>query len=46
MDRNAPKYLLDTPEKAYEESRELIKKWHNKKKVKICHYSKICPYLN
>lgn len=30
MDQNAPEYLLDTPEKAYKESRALIEKWRNK----------------
>ncbi|MBE9538063.1 MAG: guanine deaminase, partial [Proteobacteria bacterium] len=29
MDRNAPDYLLDTPESGYEDSRALIEKWHN-----------------
>lgn len=28
MDRNAPSFLTDTPEKAYEESKALIQKWH------------------
>ncbi len=28
MDRNAPDYLLDTPESSYEHSAELIDKWH------------------
>ena len=30
MDRNAPKFLRDTPQSSYEESKELIKRWHNK----------------
>ncbi len=30
MDRNAPEALLDTPEKAYDESKSLIEKWHKK----------------
>lgn len=29
MDRNAPSYLTDTPEAAYEESKKLIQKWHH-----------------
>lgn len=29
MDRNAPDFLTDTPETAYEESKQLIQKWHN-----------------
>lgn len=28
MDRNAPEPLLDTPQRAYDESKELIEKWH------------------
>jgi guanine deaminase len=30
MDRNAPEYLLDTPELAYDDSKELILKWQGK----------------
>lgn len=30
MDRNAPDYLQDTPKSSYEDSKKLIKKWHNK----------------
>ena len=30
MDRNAPDYLIDTPESGYKESKELIEKWHKK----------------
>lgn len=30
MDRFAPDYLMDTPESGYSQSKELIKKWHNK----------------
>ena len=29
MDRHAPDYLTDTPETAYEDSKELIERWHN-----------------
>lgn len=28
MDRNAPEFLLDTPELAYEQSLELLEEWH------------------
>jgi len=31
MDRNAPKSLLDTPESAYIDSKDLIETWHNKR---------------
>lgn len=30
MDRNAPDFLLDTPETSYQESKQLIQKWHKK----------------
>lgn len=30
MDRNAPDGLLDTPQRAYDESKALISKWHGK----------------
>jgi len=30
MDRNAPENILDTPESGYNDSKELIEKWHNK----------------
>jgi guanine deaminase len=30
MDRNAPDYLLDTAASSYEESRQLIEKWHGR----------------
>lgn len=33
MDRNAPEYLLDTPESSYKDSKELIEKWHGKDRL-------------
>src|SRR5690554_3581458 len=33
MDRNAPEYLLDTPESSYIDSRALIEKWHGKDRL-------------
>ncbi|ABZ75234.1 Guanine deaminase [Shewanella halifaxensis HAW-EB4] len=30
MDRNAPDYLVDTPETSYSESKALIEKWHKR----------------
>ena len=32
MDRNAPEYLIDSVNSAYDDSKHLIKKWHNKKR--------------
>lgn len=34
MDRNAPDFLLDTPETAYEESKHLIQKWHKRGRLR------------
>ncbi len=34
MNRNAPEYLLDNPVSAYDESRQLINKWHGKKRLR------------
>ncbi|MBD2314886.1 guanine deaminase [Desertifilum sp. FACHB-1129] len=33
MDRHAPDYLTDTPESAYQDSKELIQKWHNQDRL-------------
>lgn len=33
MDRNAPAYLLDTPEQSYIHSKQLIEKWHGKNRL-------------
>ncbi len=34
MDRNAPDYLCDTAESAYEETKALIQKWHKKGRLR------------
>ncbi|MEM0954748.1 MAG: guanine deaminase [Pseudomonadota bacterium] len=36
MDRNAPEYLLDTPESGYADSKALIERWHGKGRL---HYA-------
>lgn len=36
MDRNAPDYLTDTPESAYNDTKELIEKWHHRGRL---HYA-------
>lgn len=36
MDRNAPDFLTDTAESSYEDSKELIERWHNKGRL---HYA-------
>ncbi len=33
MDRNAPDYLVDTPETSYTESKALIQKWHGRNRL-------------
>lgn len=33
MDRNAPENLLDTPTSSYEDSKQLIEKWHKKERL-------------
>src|SRR5215831_9207031 len=33
MDRNAPEKLLDTPKTGYDDSKALIKKWHNRDRL-------------
>ncbi len=33
MDRNAPAYLLDTPESSYEDSAALIERWHGSERL-------------
>ncbi len=33
MDRNAPEFLLDTPESGYNDSLELIEQWHEKQRL-------------
>ncbi|HBM15995.1 MAG TPA: guanine deaminase [Lentisphaeria bacterium] len=43
MDRNAPAYLLDTPEKAYEETDCLINKWHNKNRLRYAITPRFAP---
>ncbi len=34
MDRNAPDFLLDTPESSYTETKALIEKWHKKGRLR------------
>jgi guanine deaminase len=43
MDRNAPDYLLDTPESAYEDSKDLITKWHGKNRLKYAITPRFAP---
>lgn len=43
MDRNAPDYLLDTPNSSYEESKKLIEKWHNKSRLKYAITPRFAP---
>ena len=43
MDRNAPTDLLDTPKKSFDESENLIKKWHNKNRIKYAITPRFAP---
>lgn len=43
MDRNAPDYLLDTPESAYQESKALIEQWHGKGRLRYALTPRFAP---
>jgi guanine deaminase len=43
MDCNAPKYLLDNPIDAYNDSKQLIKKWHNNSRLKYALSLRFAP---
>lgn len=43
MDRNAPDYLLDTPESSYKDSKALIEKWHNHKRLQYAITPRFAP---
>jgi guanine deaminase len=43
MDRNAPDALTDTAKKGYDESKDLIKKWHNKGRQLYCVTPRFAP---
>lgn len=43
MDRNAPNYLVDTPETAYSDSKKLIEKWNNKGRLKYAVTLRFAP---
>jgi len=43
MDRNAPEYLVDTPENAYHESKALIERWHGKGRLRYAITPRFAP---
>ncbi len=43
MDRNAPEYLLDTPETAYSESKALIEQWHDRDRLSYALTPRFAP---
>lgn len=43
MDRNAPKELLDTPESGYQQSKELIEKWHGRDRLQYAVTPRFAP---
>lgn len=43
MDRNAPSALLETPEESYQQSRELIMRWHNRGRLSYALTPRFAP---
>ncbi|MEH6570185.1 MAG: guanine deaminase [Halioglobus sp.] len=43
MDRNAPDYLVDTPQSSYEDSKALIEKWHDKGRLRYAVTPRFAP---
>ncbi len=43
MDRNAPDALLDTPQQGYDETKELIGRWHNNGRQLYCVTPRFAP---
>lgn len=43
MDRNAPDFLLDTSESAYQDSKALIEKWHNRGRARYAVTPRFSP---
>ncbi|MDH3995097.1 MAG: guanine deaminase, partial [Gammaproteobacteria bacterium] len=43
MDRNAPDYVLDTPESSYADSKALIKKWHGRGRLSYAVTPRFAP---
>jgi guanine deaminase len=43
MNRNAPDYLLDTTQSGYDDSKALIRKWHNKGRLMYCITPRFAP---
>lgn len=43
MDRNCPEYLRDTPEQGYEESQDLIERWHGKGRLSYAITPRFAP---
>ncbi|MDI6937047.1 amidohydrolase family protein, partial [Serratia sp. Se-PFBMAAmG] len=43
MDRNAPAYLTETPEESYQDSRELIERWHQRGRLSYALTPRFAP---
>ncbi|WP_082653088.1 guanine deaminase [Aureimonas sp. AU22] len=43
MDRNAPDALLDTPERGYDESKDLIRRWHGNRRLSYAISPRFAP---
>ncbi|WP_312043518.1 guanine deaminase [Erwinia sp.] len=43
MDRHAPDYLTETPEQSYQQTRELIERWHNRGRLSYALTPRFAP---
>ena len=43
MDRNAPEYLTETPEESYQDTRELIERWHQRGRLSYALTPRFAP---
>jgi guanine deaminase len=43
MDRNAPAYLTETPQASYQQTRELIQRWHNRGRLSYALTPRFAP---
>lgn len=43
MDRNAPQALLDTPDESYQQSKDLIDRWHGKERLQYAVTPRFAP---
>ncbi len=46
MDRHVPDYLCETAGESYEQTRALIRRWHQRGRLGLCHHPALCPHLD